>query len=106
MDCGRRSKLIYRQRQYVIDEIAGWTSMGVFRELVGEEILKEAARKTQEGNHHEYEGTSGSQGFQGSIFEGLESSDRALQPTEEVLKIEDKDGMERILGLFRDRVWY
>ena len=59
-DWGRRSRLIYGQRQYVIDEMAGWTSMWAFRELGEEEILKEVACKTQEGNHSEYEGTSGS----------------------------------------------
>lgn len=88
----------------MIDEMAGWTSMWAFKELGGKEILKEAARKIQEGNHPEYEGTQRLQEFQVSIYEWLESSDRGLQHTEEVLKIKDEDRMGRILGLFQDGI--
>ena len=78
--------------------------MAAFKELSGEQILKEATPKTQEGNHPEYEEKQALQGFKESIFEWLESSDRALKPMTEVLKIENEDEMERIFCLFRDGV--
>ena len=47
-DWGRESKVIYGERQYMLDEVTGWMAIGRFQELVGQEILEAAQTRTEE----------------------------------------------------------
>src|SRR6266576_1462962 len=93
---GKKSRIICGERQYVLEEVTGWTNMGRFGELAGQETLDQALRRTQQCELISEDGTP---------LSWPSTMKEAEEGMEEHLVIESEEGVERVLGILSKGYW-
>ena len=93
---GKSSRVICGERQYVLEEVSGWTSNGKFQELAGQATLDQALRRTQECQFQREDGTP---------FSWPSTIKEAGVGMEETLVIDSDEGIERALGILGSGFW-